>query len=336
MTPRNRNLMVGVIVAGALLALAWMILKFSSNTAAQIFNKGTTVHLVADRVDGLAEGSPVFYLGVMVGRVMDVHRLPDNRRVMVDAELNKDQTIPKNVIGLIRQQSQLSISAMINLEPSGTPATEPLVNGDQIPAKYMAGGLVPPEVTELANQAREQHLVQHVDETVVTVRTELEKVGRLLDQFNDLVGDPKLRDNLRDTVANVRETSDNLKKFSGRFDELANDAKGTMTDARGAIADARGAINQMNKTVTDGGKHIDDVSRDVGQRLTQIAGILERFQSVADKIDKGNGAAGQFVNDPRLYESLVDTSRELNETVKTFKRLADQWEHEGVSLKLGK
>jgi ABC-type transporter Mla subunit MlaD len=88
--------------------------------------------------------------------------------------------------------------------------------------------------------------------------------------------------------------------------------------------------------VDNSGKRIDDLSKDLGQRLTQIAGILERFQSVADKIDKGNGAAGQFVNDPRLYESLVDTSRELNETVKTFKRLADQWEHEGVSLKLGK
>jgi phospholipid/cholesterol/gamma-HCH transport system substrate-binding protein len=195
---------------------------------------------------------------------------------------------------------------------------------------------VPPEVTELATQAREQHLVQHVDETVVTVREELEKVGRLLDQFNDLAGDPKLRDNLRATVDNVRETSDNLKKFSGRFDELANDAKGTMTEARGAITDARGAIGRMSTTVDNSGKRIDDLSKDVGQRLTQISGILERFQSVADKIDKGNGAAGQFVNDPRLYESLVDTSRELNETVKTFKRLADQWEHEGVSLKLGK
>jgi phospholipid/cholesterol/gamma-HCH transport system substrate-binding protein len=336
MTPRNRNLMVGVIVAGALLALAWMILKFSSNTAAQIFNKGTTVHLVADRVDGLAEGSPVFYLGVMVGRVMDVHRLPDNRRVMVDAELDKDQTIPKNVIGLIRQQSQLSISAMINLEPSGTPAAEPLVNGDQIPAKYMAGGLVPPEVTELATEVREQRLIQHVDETVVTVREELEKAGRLLDHFNDIVGDPKLRDDLRTTMANVNDTSAKLNKFSGRLDELATDAKGTITEARGAITDARGAIGRMSTTVDNSGKRIDDLSKDLGQRLTQIAGILERFQSVADKIDKGNGAAGQFVNDPRLYESLVDTSRELNETVKTFKRLADQWEHEGVSLKLGK
>ena len=136
---------------------------------------------------------------------------------------------------------------MINLEPNGTPSAEPLVDGDQIPAKFMAGGLVPPEVTELATQAREQHLVQHVDETVVTVREELEKVGRLLDQFNDIVGDPKLRDNLRATVDNVRETSDNLKKFSGRFDELANDAKGTMTEARGAITDARGAINQITR-----------------------------------------------------------------------------------------
>jgi phospholipid/cholesterol/gamma-HCH transport system substrate-binding protein len=336
MTPRNRNLMVGVIVVGALMALAWMILKFSSNTAAQIFNKGTTVHLVADRVDGLAEGSPVFYLGVMVGRVMGVHRLPDNRQVMVDTELNKDQTIPKNVVGLIRQQSQLSISAMINLEPSGTPSSEPLVNGDQIPAKYMAGGLVPPEVTELAAEVREQRLIQHVDETVVTVREELEKAGKLLDHFNDIAGDPKLRDDLRTTMANVNDTSAKLNKFSGRLDELATDAKGTMDEARGAITDARGAIGRMSTTVDNSGKRIDDLSKDLGQRLTQVADILAKFQSVADKIDKGNGAAGQFVNDPRLYESLVDTSRELNETVKTFKRLADQWEHEGVSLKLGK
>jgi len=336
MTPRNRNLLIGVVVAGALLALAWMILKFSSNTAAQIFNKGTTVHLVADRVDGLAEGSPVFYLGVSVGRVMGVRRLPDNLRVMVDAELNKDQTIPKNVVGVIKQQSQLSISALINLEPNGAPSAEPLVNGDEIPAKFLGGGLVPPEVTELAAQVREQRLIQHVDETVVAVHQELDKVGRLLDQFNDVIGDPTLRENVRTTVANIKDTSEKLNQFSGHLNELATDAKGTMSDARGAITEAKGAIGQMRTTVADGGKRIDDLSKDVGQRLTQVGDILAKLQSVADKVDKGNGAAGQFVNDPRLYESLVDTSRELNETVKTFKRLADQWEHEGVSLKLGK
>ena len=61
----------------------------------------------------------------------------------------------------------------------------------------------------------------------------------------------------------------------------------------------------------------------------------EWFQSMADKMDKGEGTIGKFVNDPRLYESLSDTSAELNLTVKDLHRLVQQWEQEGVSLKLG-
>jgi DNA-binding Lrp family transcriptional regulator len=40
------------------------------------------------------------------------------------------------------------------------------------------------------------------------------------------------------------------------------------------------------------------------------------------------------VNDPRLYESLVETAKELNATVSDLRRLVNQWEQEGVSLKL--
>jgi len=42
------------------------------------------------------------------------------------------------------------------------------------------------------------------------------------------------------------------------------------------------------------------------------------------------------VNDPKLYEAMVDTIQELNGTVKDLKRLVQQWEQEGVSLKMGK
>ena len=34
------------------------------------------------------------------------------------------------------------------------------------------------------------------------------------------------------------------------------------------------------------------------------------MQSVAQKIDQGNGTAGKLVNDPKLYESLADTAAE--------------------------
>jgi uncharacterized protein YoxC len=88
-------------------------------------------------------------------------------------------------------------------------------------------------------------------------------------------------------------------------------------------------------TITKAGTRIDELSKQVGGRLDQVAGVLERFQSMANKIDKGEGSAGKFINDPKLYEALVDTSQELNLTVKDLRRLIEQWEQEGVSLKLG-
>ena len=57
---------------------------------------------------------------------------------------------------------------------------------------------------------------------------------------------------------------------------------------------------------------------------------------VLQKINSGKGTAGQLVNDPKLYESLVDSSQELNATIKDLKRLVQQWEQEGISLKMGK
>ncbi len=72
----------------------------------------------------------------------------------------------------------------------------------------------------------------------------------------------------------------------------------------------------------------------MGDRLTQIADLLSSVQSIAQKIDKGQGTAGQLVNDPKLYQALVDSSRELNATVTDLKRLIEQWEEEGVNLHL--
>jgi hypothetical protein len=42
------------------------------------------------------------------------------------------------------------------------------------------------------------------------------------------------------------------------------------------------------------------------------------------------------VNDPKLYQGLVDVTQQLNLTVTDLRRLVQQWEQEGVSLKLSK
>ena len=64
--------------------------------------------------------------------------------------------------------------------------------------------------------------------------------------------------------------------------------------------------------------------------------VLDQFQTAAAKINQGKGTAGLLINDPKLYESLVDVSKTLNATVADLQRLIQQWEQEGVPLKLGK
>jgi hypothetical protein len=53
-----------------------------------------------------------------------------------------------------------------------------------------------------------------------------------------------------------------------------------------------------------------------------------------EKVDKGQGTAGQLVNDPKLYQSLNDTARQLDKTVADLQRLIEQWEQEGIDLRL--
>src|SRR5258708_7760730 len=104
MSPSRRNLTVGVTVIAALLALGWMVLKFSATSASSLFAKGTHFRLESDRGDGVSEGSQITSLGVVVGRGMEVRREAGQPKVIMEALLNTPLPPPKNVEGFIRTQ----------------------------------------------------------------------------------------------------------------------------------------------------------------------------------------------------------------------------------------
>jgi hypothetical protein len=68
--------------------------------------------------------------------------------------------------------------------------------------------------------------------------------------------------------------------------------------------------------------------------MLQVSKSLDSIQAITGKVNAGEGTAGMLVNDPKLYQSLVENSRELNLTITDLRRLVDQWEQEGVTLKL--
>ena len=77
--------------------------------------------------------------------------------------------------------------------------------------------------------------------------------------------------------------------MSAKLDKLSDDATTTLSDVR--------------TTVKTTGTNVETLSKQAGDRLEQISKTLDHFQSIAAKIDQGQGTAGQLVNDPKLYQA---------------------------------
>jgi phospholipid/cholesterol/gamma-HCH transport system substrate-binding protein len=322
MSPYRRNILVGATVLGALITLGWMILKFGDRPARIFATPSQPISFTTDRADGLGEGSNITYRGVIVGRVKQVLRTPDGKEVIIEGEVDRDPPLPENLEGAIRQVSQLGGTSNIHLLLVGKELKGKLAPGAKLPAHYEGLSLFPPEFNELAVELtstvrsfREQKLLENVNAQVT-------KAGQLMESANSLIADPKLREDLKATMASLRQTSETIQQVAPKLDKIADDASSTMADVR--------------TTVKTANTNIDSIGKQLTSRIEQLSKTLDHFQSISAKIDNGNGTAGQLINDPKLYQALVDSAMQLNQTIADLNRLVEQWEQEGISFKLGK
>src|SRR4029078_1402690 len=132
-----------------------------------------------------------------------------------------------------------------------------------------------------------------------------QNAGTTIDAIRKLVGDDKVNSDVRQSLDNIRAARESARTIATNFHKLSEEMQKVTVEANGTIGEARVQITRT-------GNNLDSISRQIGERLQQISRLRDQSQSSADKVNGGRGTAGQLVNDVRLYESLVDTSRELN------------------------
>ena len=321
MPPTKRNVLVGATVLFALLALGWMIVQFGGSIATPFSPPMTMLSFVTDRADGVVEGSPVLYRGVNVGKVTGVSLQGDNETVVIQAQVNREPILPSNVRGTIKQTSVFGGGASITLELTGERPEGKLADAKgPFAASFAGSGLLPPEFATLATELRETARQFRESQVVPNLNAQVTRVGTLVEEITKFVTDTDTQENLRTSLANVRTATEsakriatNLEDFSGKLDKIGDNADGLIVRAD---------------------KNLADVAKQVNDRMVQIGALLETTQSITSKIDKGDGTAGRLVNDPRLYAGLVETTDSLNATIRDLQRIVQQWEQEGVSLKL--
>jgi phospholipid/cholesterol/gamma-HCH transport system substrate-binding protein len=327
MSPNVRNMLVGGTVLGALVVLGWMIVQFGGSIATPFAPKAFKVVFTTGQADGIADGSPILYHGVNVGKVMTVRLMPDHVNVEIDASVNVEPQLPGNVEGVIRLTNVFGGGAAISLELTDSKPDGQLADGAKLTARFVGSGFVPPEIAALATDLKETSKQFRESGVVPNLNAQVTKVGKLVDEMTSFVSDEGTKDNLRQSLTNIRQASEsatriasNLESFSGKLDSVGKETSDALADARVVIKKA--------------GTNVDTIGKQFNERLVQVSKLLETTQSITGKIDKGDGTASRLVNDPKLYTSLVESADSLNSIVKDLQRLVQQWEQEGVSLKL--
>jgi phospholipid/cholesterol/gamma-HCH transport system substrate-binding protein len=295
----RRNLLVGLTILGALVMLGWFALEFGKVVASPFAQRQMPVQFVADRADGLSNGSPVTFHGVEVGHIEDVHLGQGNVTVLIDAMIDESPPLPGNIVGEVRTVGALGGSALLALELNGRAPQGLLQRGAKLPARFVGSDLLPAELSNELTKATRELNSSHL---FVDLDTQVRSAGHLVDSMNKLVGDQQVRSNVKESLVNVRLATTRAVVITERLDRFT--------------------------------AQLDDVSRSTLARLAQVGQLLQDVQSITGKIDRGVGTAGAFVNDPQLYQSLAASAQELNLAIKDLKRLVEQWEQEGVSLHL--
>jgi phospholipid/cholesterol/gamma-HCH transport system substrate-binding protein len=364
MSERTRNIAVGLTVLVAILLVIGMIVIFTTLPA--VFRGGYPIRLLSDSRNGIEAGYPVNFAGVPIGYVQ-VIRFTDpsdpSKGVTITARIDRNIRLPGNTNAYILTTGFVG-SPYIDLKASGPARSDPrtgkplayLPTDDSVPLQIMqvTSGLIPEDVMASLQEIRLSFrevglLAKNVNDmlglpttapaagnaasapTTAPAGTDgralLAKLAKTLDGVNAMVGDT-------DNQANLKTTLANLAKISAQGPELMESLKETLAQARGTLQKADGAIQTVSVTVDKAGGSVDKLTVKLLDTVDKLSVLLTSLGGVVAKIESSEGTAGKLLNDPKLYNNLLEITSQITGLTKEFRALLESWEKSGVGIKL--
>ncbi len=220
------------------------------------FEEKPTIEVFCDNAGTLRQGDPVFVLGNRMGQVQKIDYVPNA----------SDPNSRMKLILELKSDLVLARDAKID-----------------ITAANLLGG----KVIEI-----DPGIAAEVWPANLPYQAKLKASG--LDAIGELLDDPKLQDDFKETVAGIRTAVDKLNTTDGTLGLLIN-SDGLYNEFNAAVASARKSLEELEKQQSPLGRLI--YSDEDGQKLSDA---ITRIESVATKIDEGEGLVGRIINDVEL------------------------------------
>jgi ABC-type transporter Mla subunit MlaD len=162
-----------------------------------------------------------------------------------------------------------------------------------------------------------------------------------INHANDILGDPtnkknvkraieKLADVSTEATARLRDANDTLVRLNRTLDSVWSAVEG----AKPTVAAVGKFFETGTKTLEDTAPKAQDLITSLTKTSEQLGKSLSDARLILAKINSGEGSAGRFVNDAKLYETLVENTEQVELLLKEIKAFVSRAREKGVPIKL--
>ena len=291
----------------AIAAVVILIWGINFLKAKALFDRNNMFYGVYERVDGLKVSSSVVYRGYHVGQVNAIRFIGKRfDRVLVQFSIGKNLEIPANSIAAI-QSTDLMGSKAINIIPGNALAYAN--SGDTLKTQIELG------------------LIEQMNKQIQPLKLKAENILSSLDSvLTDIqeVFNSNTKGNIEKSLQSVRNTLSNVEHASAGLDQLITGQSSQIASILENVNSISANLRENNHNISRGIDNIVVISDslrsvNLNQTVHRLNGILEQFDSITRKINRGKGTFGEMVNDDDLYYNLTAVSENLNKLLVDFR-----------------
>ena len=283
---RNEALVGVVVLSGIVVALAGAIWLSGQSLG----RPQRELRAVCTEVGVLAEGSPVKYRGVRVGRVSEIELAPRGNGVLVTFHVDDRVVLPRDAGVLISPESFFGDwqAAIVSR------ASQPNMDFVQMQGVDALPGATMPDITQLTAVAADiADDMQILSDRVQLAFTEETAIG------------------IRETLGNVRETSDQLQGFIDAqtrvYGDVGRNVLESTENIRTATEEASLAARDIRTTISEG--EIQQVLSNVQRASSDLATLSTQLRNAA------SGVPGMVARADTTFRTFGETASTLNQTI---------------------
>ena len=322
MNERIMQFRVGVMVLATILIAAILVLLFMGSTP--LLHGTYTIYIKFSDAPGVTRDTPIRKSGIRIGRVRNVQFTDDDAGVIVTAEIDRDRRLQSDeqcraTSSLLMGDASLEFVRIANFQGEKTLLENGTVLQGQM-APDMTGSIAGLQgqalqtLTTLTKAGQDiDRLVNRVDGLLKKnedrINNITNKAEMALDASNDLLGDPKLREQIKQTIAEMpavlKETRATVERMSGTFASLEQNMKN---------------IEGLTKPLGERGTSLVGEFDSSMKKLNQLGDNMLRF---SQELNDPQGSLGALLRDKELYQQMIHIAKNINELTRDLKPIVD-------------